>query len=178
MSSTITISIVDLNDDDFTAAAPHLLTNGDSVKMVATDAPEGTVNGTMYYARVVDTTVFTIHPTRTDAKDGTNQIAISSEGTGVTFQVVVPQIKDYEFSRVVNHPGTEPVPSTFSDYSRELVFVEGVNTDYSKVDVLHATAMKSVFGKGITTSPTFIFTDSSPKATAGAETIKEMWYLT
>lgn len=178
MSSTITITIVDTDGDDFTSSSPHLLTNGDSVKLMAQVAPDGTVNGTTYYARVVDSTVFTIHPTRSDAKDGLNQIAISSEGTAVTFQVAVPQLNEFEFSRTVNHPGTEPIASVFSDYSRELVFVEGVDTDYSRIDVLHSTAMKSVFGKGLVTSPTYIFTQDAPKAAPGPEQLKEYWYLT
>jgi hypothetical protein len=46
------------------------------------------------------------------------------------------------------------------------------------MDVLHSTAMKAVFGKGITTSPTYIFTQDAPKAAPGAEQIKEYWYLT
>lgn len=37
---------------------------------------------------------------------------------------------------------------------------------------------KTVFGKPITTSPTFIFTDSSPRAAPGPEQIKEYWFLT
>lgn len=178
MSSIITITVVDTAGDDFTASAPHLLTNGDSVKMDADVAPDGTVNGTTYYARVVDATVFTIHPTRTDAKDGLNQIAISSEGTAVTFLVSEPQIRNFEFSKIVNHPGTEAIAPVFSDYARELVFVENVDTDYSRVDVLHSTAMKPVFGKGLVTSPTYIFTQDAPKAAPGPEQLKEYWYLT
>jgi hypothetical protein len=174
----LTISIVDPNDDDFTSASPHLLSNGDAIQMSATTAPSGTVNGTIYYARVISSTEFSIHPTRADAKNGINQIAISSTGTAVTFLVGEPQERIFEFSRIVNHPGSEPIPSVFSDYSRELVFVENVSTEYSRLDVLHSTGGKLVFGKGITTSPTYIFTDSSPKAAPGPEQIKEFWYLT
>jgi hypothetical protein len=177
MSSTITISSVDPNDDDFTASSPHGLTNGDSVKMAATEAPTGTVNGTLYYARVVDTTVFTIHPTRSDAKTGVNQIAISSEGTDVTFQVGSPQRIIEKFTLLVGHPGTEPVPSTFSDYSRELVFVEGVDTNYSEIIYPNGNKTDQVFMQGITTSPTYIFTGDAPKTVPTPPEVNEVWIL-
>jgi len=141
-------------------------------------APGGTVNGTIYYARVISTTKFSIHPTRANAKDGINQIAISSQGTEVTFLTVTPQINNIDDSREVEHSGYETIASEFSDYSRELVFVEEVSTEYGRIDVLHATAIIPVFGKSITTSPTYIYTDSSPKVVAGPALIKEYWYLT
>jgi hypothetical protein len=174
----LTISIVDPNDDDFTTASPHLLSNGDAIRLSATTAPGGTVNGTVYYARVISETIFAIHATRANAKNNINQIAISSQGTDVTFLIGDPQERTFEFSRVVNHPGSEPIASVFSDYSRELVFVENVSTEYSRLDVLHSTGGKPVFGKGITTSPTYIFTDDAPKAAPTAAQIKEYWYLT
>jgi hypothetical protein len=174
---TITISFVDTDNDDFTASAAHLLTNGDSVKMSADVAPGGTVNGTIYYARVINSTKFSIHPTRANAKDGINQIAISSTGTAVTFLTGAPQIKDHEFTRLVNHTGYETIASEFSDYSRELVFVEEVSTEYSRVDVLHSTAIIPVFGKGLTTSPTYIFTSGEPKAAPGIPEVTEVWIV-
>lgn len=176
--ATLVISLVDTDNDDFTTTSPHFLTNGDAVRMSATVAPGGTVNNTTYYARVIDSTKFSIHPTSANARNGINQIAISTQGTNVTFLIAEPQVRNFEFSRTVNHPGTEPIPVVFSDYSRELVFVEGVDTDYGRLDVLHSTAMKAVFGKGITTSPTYIFTDDAPKAAPTPAQIKEYWYLT
>ena len=178
MATTITIASVDTDNDDFTASLSHALTNGDAVKMEAVVAPGGTVNGTLYYARVINTTKFTIHPTRADARNGINQIAISSAGTAVTFLVGDSLTVRTKRTITVNHPGTEPVPSTFSDYSRELVFVEGVDTDYSRLDVLHSTAMKLVFSPGVSSSPTYIYTDDAPKAAPGPEQIREYWYLT
>ena len=174
---TIIITNVDTDNDDFTSSSPHLFIDGDAVKLSATTAPGGTVNETIYYARVIDSTKFAIHAIRSDARDNINQIALSSQGVDVTFLTGTPQIKTIDESRIVNHPGAEPIPVTFSDYARELVFVEGVNTDYTRIDVLHSTAMKSVFGKGITSSPTYIFTDGSPKAAPGAPEISEVWIV-
>jgi len=178
MSATITIATVDSDNDDFTTSIPHLLTNGDSVRLSATTAPGGLVNGTTYFARVINATKFALHATRANARNNVNQIAISSQGSDVIFFRAVPQLYEFEFTRTVNHSGYETLSVTFSDYSRELVFVEGVSTDYAKLDVLHSTALKPVFSKGITTSPTYIFTDDAPKAAPTAAQIKEYWYLT
>lgn len=173
----LTISIVDTAGDDFTASADHRLTNGDPVKLDAGVAPDGTVNGTTYYARVIDATAFSIHPTRADAKDGLNQIAISSEGTSVTFLVGSPKQIIEKRTLIVNHPGTEPIPSTFVDYSKELVFVEGVDTDYSEIVVPNGTKTEQVFMQGITTSPTYIFTQDAPKEAPVPPELNEIWIL-
>lgn len=175
--TTLTITTVDTADDDFTASSPHRLTNGDSVKMSADVAPTGTVNGTIYYARVVDATVFTIHPSRADAKAGLNQIAISSEGTAVTFLVGDSKFIDNERTLQVSHPGSEPIASVFSDYSRELVFVENVDTDYSKIFYTHGKKTDQVFMQGITTSPTYIFTQDAPKEAPVPPELNEIWIL-
>jgi hypothetical protein len=175
--TTITVTVVDPAGDDFTASAPHKFTNGDAVKMDADVAPTGTVNGTIYYARVVDATVFTIHPTRSDARNGLNQIAISSEGTAVKFLVGDSKFMDNERTLVVNHPGSEPIASVFSDYSRELVFVENVDTDYSKIFYTHGKKTDQVFMQGITTSPTYIFTQDAPKEVPLPPELSEIWIL-
>ena len=174
---TITITTVDTDNDDFTASAPHLLTNGDNVKLSAEVAPSGTVNGTIYYARVISSTEFSIHPTRADAKNGINQIAISSTGTAVTFLVGSAQFINDTLTLSVGHSGYEPIASEFSDYSRELVFVEEVSTDYSNKYFLHGKRTEQVFMQGVTTSPTYIFTDGAPKAAPGPAEINEVWIL-
>ena len=175
--TTITIATVDTDNDDFTSSAAHNLVNGDAVKMEAVVAPGGTVNGTLYYARVINTTKFTIHPTRADARNGINQIAISSAGTAVTFLVGDSLTVRTKRTITVNHPGTEPVPSTFSDYSRELVFVEGVDTDYSEVVVPNGKKTEQVLMQGLTTSPTYIFTDGAPKVAPGPPAVVEVWIV-
>jgi hypothetical protein len=173
----IVITTVDSDNDDFTASANHRLTNGDAVKMSATVAPGGTVNGTIYYARVISTTKFSIHPTRANAKDGINKIAISSQGTEVTFLVGDSQFVSERLTLSVEHSGYETIASEFSDYSRELVFVEEVSTEYSDKFFLHGKLTEQVFMQGITTSPTYIFTDGAPKAAPGPPEINEVWIL-
>jgi hypothetical protein len=175
---TIVISIVDPNNDDFSTSTPHLLSNGDAIKMAAEIAPGGTVNGTIYYARVINSTKFSIHPTRANAKDGINQIAISSTGTAVTFLVGSAQFIRETLTMAVEHTGYETIASEFSDYSRELVFVEEVSTEYSDKNFLHGKRTEQVFMQGVTTSPTYIFTDGAPKAAPTPAQIKEYWYLT
>ena len=131
----ITIATVDPDNDDFTASAPHKFVNGDRARLSATTAPSGIINGTTYFARVINATKFALHATRADARNNVNQIAISSQGSDVTFIVGDSRLVILERSLIVGHPGSEPVTPTFSDYSRELIFVENVNTDYSKVVV-------------------------------------------
>jgi hypothetical protein len=178
MSGNILIDTIDLDLDEFTASDSHGLITGDAVKLSADTAPIGIVNGSIYYIRVIDATTFSIYLTAADANNDINRVDITSQGVDVTFTLVsVPKVEIYESSKIVNHPGVEPVATIFSDYSRELIFVEGVNTDYGRVDVLHTTANKSVFGKGITTSPTYIFTDSAPKAAPGPPEINEVWIV-
>lgn len=177
MSSTIIISAVDTDNDDFTSSTLHRLSTGDAVKLSATVAPTGTINNTTYYARVINSTKFAIHATKNNAINNINQIAVSSQGTNVTFLVVGPQFVDTKISLSVGHLGVEPVPATFSDYSRELVFVEGVDTDYSEIIFL-ASKTDQVFMQGLTTSPTYIYTDDAPKAAPTPAQIKEYWYLT
>lgn len=176
--ATLVIISIDTDNDNFTSSAPHRLLDGDAVKLSATVAPDGTVNGTLYYARAVDTTVFTIHPTRSDARNGLNQIAISSTGTGVSFLVGESDRIFIKNTVLVGHPGTEPVAAVFFDYSKELIFVENVNTNYSKIFYTHGKLTDQVFMQGLITSPTYIFTQDAPKASPGAEQIKEYWFLT
>jgi hypothetical protein len=173
----IVISLVDTDNDDFSTSTPHLLINGDAVRMAAAVAPGGTVNGTTYYARVISSTKFSIHATRANAKDGINQLAISSQGTDVTFLVGSPQFIDSTLTMSVEHSGYETIASEFSDYSRELVFVEGVDTDYSDKFFVHGKRTEQVFMQGVTTSPTYIFTDGAPKAAPGPAEINEVWIL-
>jgi hypothetical protein len=175
--SIIIISLVDPDDDDFTTASPHRLIDGDSIRMSATTAPDGTVNGTTYFARVISATKFAIHATRSDAKNNVNQIAISSQGADVTFLVGDSQFVSTKRTLTVNHPGSEPIPSVFIDYSRELVFVENVDTDYSEVVVPNGKKTDQVFMQGLTTSPTYIFTSGAPKAAPGDPEINEVWIL-
>jgi len=178
MSVSPISATVDIDTDEFISSSPHNLVTGDAVKLSADDPPENTIDGTIYYVRVIDPTTFSIYLTVADAKNDVNRVDVVSEGSGVTFILVsVPKIEIYESSKIVNHRGVEPVAPVFSDYSKELIFVEGVNTDYGRIDVLHTTAMKSVFGKGITTSPTYIFTDSAPKAAPGPPEINEVWIV-
>lgn len=59
---TLTIISVDTAADSFTTSSPHRLTSGDDVRLVATSAPGGLVNNTVYYARVLTTTTFAVHP--------------------------------------------------------------------------------------------------------------------
>jgi len=175
--SVIIIDTVDPNDDDFTSSSPHRLIDGDAVRMSATVAPGGTVNGTTYYAKVISSTEFSIHPTRANAKAGVNQIAISSQGTDVTFLVGDSQFVSVKRTLIVGHPGSEPIPVVFADYSRELVFVEGVDTDYSEGIVPNGKKTDQVFMQGLTTSPTYIFTSGAPKAAPGPPEINEVWIV-
>jgi len=175
--SIIVISAVDTDNDDFTSSSPHRFTNGDRIRMSATVAPGGTVNGTTYFARAISATKFAIHATRSDAKNNINQIAISSQGTDVTFLIGDSQPVIIKRTITVNHPGSEPIPSVFIDYSRELVFVENVDTDYSEVVVPNGKKTDQVFMQGLTTSPTYIFTSGAPKAAPGPPEVNEVWIV-
>lgn len=178
MSNALITTTVNTTSDEFTSSSAHSLVTGDAVKLSATEAPGNTTDGSIYYVRVTDSTTFSIYLTVTNAKDDVNRIDLTSSGSNVTFILVtVPKLEIYDFSKIVNHRGVEPVAPVFSDYSKELIFVEGINTDYSRLDVLHTTAMKSVFGKGITTSPTYIFTDSAPKEVPPPPELSEVWIV-
>lgn len=178
MSASPIATTVNTTTDEFTSSSAHNLVTGDAVKLSAVEAPGNTTDGSIYYVRVIDSTTFSIYLTVINAKDNLDRVDLTSVGSNVSFILVtVPKLEIYEFSKIVNHRGVEPVAPVFSDYSRELIFVEGVNTDYSRLDVLHTTAMKSVFGKGITTSPTYIFTDSAPKAVPLPPELSEVWIV-
>jgi hypothetical protein len=174
---TITISSVDTDLDKFTSSQSHNLTTGDAIKMVADSPPGGTVNGTLYYARVISTTEFAIHTTSANAKSNTSTIDLTSAGSSVTFQTRDPQVNTDEFSLSVE-PSTalEVIDSEFVDYSRELVFVEEVVGTGFEV-ILHGYEPIQVFMQGLTTSPTYIYTDGSPKAAPGPAVVSEVWYL-
>lgn len=176
--TALVIDSIDIDEDTFTSSVPHKLIDGDSVKLSATVAPDGLVDGTTYYAKTVSSTVFSLHPTRSNAKNGTNKIDVSSIGTSVTFLIGDSERILVKYTTTVNHPGTEPVAADFFDYSRELVFVENVNTDYSKIFYTHGKLTDQVFMQGLTTSPTYIFTQDAPKAAPGPEQLKEYWFLT
>ena len=87
--TTINIPVTaDNAANDFTSGAAHNLTTEDAVIMNTANPPTGTTNSKIYYARVVTTTEFTIHPTPADATANTNIITISDNGTSVTFDKI------------------------------------------------------------------------------------------
>jgi hypothetical protein len=176
--SVLVIASIDTDDDNFTSLEPHRLINGDAVKLSAAVVPAGLINDTIYYVNIINSSVFTLHPTRSNARDGVNQLAISSTGSDVTFLIGDSKRLLEKYTQLVGHFGTEPVAAEFFDYSSELVFVEDVNTDYSNIYYTHGKLTDQVFMQGLTTSPTYIFTQDAPKAAPGPEQLKEYWFLT
>lgn len=68
----------------FVSGAAHNIVTEDPVIMNAATAPTGSTNQHIYYARAVNTTTVTLHPTPADATANTNVIDISSDGVTVT----------------------------------------------------------------------------------------------
>lgn len=85
-SSKIVSSVVAATN--ILVSAGHGLTNGSTVRMVASVAPGGTFNGYLYYVRTTGTGTpaneFTLHPTYADSLAGTNVIDITTTGTTVS----------------------------------------------------------------------------------------------
>ncbi len=83
LRARVAVSSVNTSTDELTTAVAHGLSTGQAV-LVSTDntLPPPLVQGTVYYARVVDATTVTLHPTEADATGNTNRIDITGTGTG------------------------------------------------------------------------------------------------
>lgn len=82
--SNLVISTVNDTTDVITTSAAHGMTTGDAV-MISTDSgsiPTGLVSTTIYFARVLTTTTFTLHPTSADAVSNLNMVNMTSQGSG------------------------------------------------------------------------------------------------
>lgn len=80
LSTHSTISSVNTTTDEVTTAGAHTLSTGDCV-CCDPSGPGGWGNRVFYFARVVSSTVFTLHPTYTDAVNNTNKIDLTSAGS-------------------------------------------------------------------------------------------------
>ena len=80
ISTHSTISSVNTTTDEVTTAGAHTLSTGDCV-CCDYSGPGGWGNRVFYFARVVSSTVFTLHPTYTDAVNNTNKIDLTSAGS-------------------------------------------------------------------------------------------------
>lgn len=104
---TLVTRVVTINiTTEVLTSAAHGLIDGSAVIMNATTtAPGGTVNGYIYYARTTDRAAplneFTLHPTFTDAINGTNTVNLTSTGSGPQVQhiadvgVTIPTVIKY-----------------------------------------------------------------------------------
>lgn len=82
-ASVATVSSIDTSLDQITFTAAHGFTTADPVHVDATTTlPGGVLNTRYYYARVISTTVISLHPTATDATNNTNKVDITSAGAG------------------------------------------------------------------------------------------------
>lgn len=82
-ASSATASSIDTTLDQITTSAAHGFTTADPVHVDATTTlPGGVLNTRYYYARVISTTVISLHPTATDATNNTNKVDITSAGSG------------------------------------------------------------------------------------------------
>lgn len=148
----LTITVADPDADTFQTAAAHNLTNGDRVKLASATAPDGIVEGTIYFARVVSSAVFALHSTRADARNNVNRIAISSTGDAVTFQTIDPLIES-SHARLSGSFGEGAAPAIisipFSDYAVEPVYVAHssvistarINSDQQTLQSAYETAL-------------------------------------
>lgn len=98
----------------------HGLSDGSAVIMDAiTTAPGGTVNGYIYYARTTDTVTpannFTLHPTFTDAINGTNTVNLTTTGSG-------PRVQ-----HIADVGATVPKVIKYVNGTTDLILTESVN---------------------------------------------------
>jgi len=83
-TANITVSSVNATSDEITTSANHGLATGDEV-MFTTDSgtvPGGLTNTTIYFARAVNATTISLHPTQADAIANTNKVNILDTGSG------------------------------------------------------------------------------------------------
>jgi hypothetical protein len=83
-NANIVISTINATSDQITTSSAHVLATGDAV-MITADVgtqPAGTSGTTIYYARVISSTVVTLHPTAIDSVNNSNTINIADSGTG------------------------------------------------------------------------------------------------
>ena len=76
-----TVSSVNNTSDQFTASS-HGFSDGDIVIYNADTARTGVSSGRLYYVKTVNSNVVTLHPTNTDAINGTNIVDVSGTGVG------------------------------------------------------------------------------------------------
>jgi hypothetical protein len=77
------VSSVSTSQNTLTLSSAHTLTTGQRVRVDTTGTlPGGLSTSTTYFARAVSTTVISLHPSVTDANNDTNQVVITSTGSG------------------------------------------------------------------------------------------------
>ena len=84
--SSVQISGIDTTGDVITTAAVHGRSTGDRVLITGDSGstqPGGTVAGTAYWVRVLNTTTFTLHTSAANASANTGRVDITTAGSGV-----------------------------------------------------------------------------------------------
>jgi len=77
------VATINTGNDQITTSGNHSFTTGDAAMITAdTTQPAGSSGTTIYYARVVSSTVVTLHPTAADAASNTNAVNFTDIGTG------------------------------------------------------------------------------------------------
>ncbi len=82
--NAVNASVIDTVADTITTATAHGLTTEAGVRLITSGSLPGGLQGApdTYWARVIDATQITLHPTQADALANTNLVDITSAGTG------------------------------------------------------------------------------------------------
>lgn len=113
---------------DIFTTATHGFVTGDMIIYNATVAPEGIVDGNIYYAEVLTTTTFKLYPTAADAVANTNVIDFGEGGAGVTVKKIT-DIGD-TFTHVVKSvtsPGSLEITSPFEENLQDVNYTIGTS---------------------------------------------------
>lgn len=78
-----TVTSIDTNTSILTTSPVHGLATEDMIVMSAATAPAGTVNGQIYYVRILTTTTFALYNSAADALADTNRVSITDAGDTV-----------------------------------------------------------------------------------------------
>lgn len=78
----VSFTSVNTTSNIITTVVPHNFITGDVVTFSGSTPPEGLVDGTDYFIRVLTTTTLTLHSEKSEAINGTNIINLNTAGSG------------------------------------------------------------------------------------------------
>lgn len=99
------VTTVDIVNDYIILGVNHNATTGQAVEYQSSSVISGLEDGKIYYSRNINLTTFSLHPTETDAINGTNKVNLSGTPSGIgRFSWIVDWKEWYDENGVLTIP--------------------------------------------------------------------------